>query len=93
MARWTASAKWAAGPALDGQRDPPLGLGLNEGLGITVGGNGTVRSVPPVLLTLENQNLSSPLRADQAGPPRSCLPPQTKLNEASALRTAAGPKN
>ena len=33
MARWTASAEWAAGPALDGRRDMPLGLGLNEGLG------------------------------------------------------------
>ena len=33
MARWTASAKWAAGPALDGQRDMPLGLSLSEGLG------------------------------------------------------------
>ena len=35
MARWTASAKWAAGPALDGQRDMPLALRLSEGLGIT----------------------------------------------------------
>jgi len=35
MARSTASAKWAAGPALDGQRATPLGLGLNEGLGIS----------------------------------------------------------
>ena len=35
MARWTASAKWAAGPALDGQRAVPLGLSLSEGLGIT----------------------------------------------------------
>ena len=33
MARWTASAKWAEGPALDGQRDMPLGLSLSEGLG------------------------------------------------------------
>ena len=33
MARWTASAKWAAGPALDGQRDMPLSLRLSEGLG------------------------------------------------------------
>ena len=33
MARWTASAKWAAGPALDGQRDMPLALSLSEGLG------------------------------------------------------------
>ena len=32
MARWTASAKWAAGPALDGQRDMPLALRLSEGL-------------------------------------------------------------
>ena len=35
MARWTASAKWAAGPALDGQRDMPLALRLSEGLGHT----------------------------------------------------------
>ena len=34
MARWTAGAKWAAGPALDGQRDMPLALRLSEGLGI-----------------------------------------------------------
>ena len=34
MARWTASAKWAAGPALDVQRDMPLGLSLSEGLGV-----------------------------------------------------------
>jgi len=33
MARWTASTKWAAGPALDGQRDMPLALRLSEGLG------------------------------------------------------------
>ena len=35
MARWTASAKWAEGPALDGQRDMPLALRLSEGLGHT----------------------------------------------------------
>ena len=35
MARWTASAKWAAGPALDGRRDMPLALRLSEGLGVT----------------------------------------------------------
>ena len=34
MTRWTASAKWAAGPALDGQRGMPLALRLSEGLGI-----------------------------------------------------------
>jgi len=34
MARWTASAKWAAGPALGGQRDMPLALRLSEGLGL-----------------------------------------------------------
>ena len=33
MARWTASAKWAEGPALDGQCDMPLALRLSEGLG------------------------------------------------------------
>ena len=71
----------------------PLGLASSEGLGSTVGGSGKVRSVPPVLLTLENQNNRSPLRADKADPPRSCPPPRTKLNEATALRTAACPKN
>ena len=35
MARWTASAEWAAGPALDGQRDMPLAPRLSEGLDIT----------------------------------------------------------
>ena len=35
MARWTASAKWTAGPALDGQCDMPLALRLSEWLGIT----------------------------------------------------------
>jgi len=34
MARWTASAKWAEGPALDGQRVMPLALRLSEGLGV-----------------------------------------------------------
>ena len=34
MAHWTASAKWAAGPALDGRCDMPLALRLSEGLGI-----------------------------------------------------------
>ena len=37
MARWTASAKWAAGPALDGQCATLLGLALSEGLGFTGG--------------------------------------------------------
>ena len=35
MARWRASAKWAAGPALDGQCATLLGLALSEGLGIS----------------------------------------------------------
>ena len=34
MARRTASAKWAAGPALDGRRDMPLARRLSEGLGV-----------------------------------------------------------
>ena len=34
MARWTASEKWAAGPALDGRRDMPLALRLSDGLGL-----------------------------------------------------------
>jgi len=37
MARWTASAKWAADPALDGQCDMPLSLRLSEGLGVILG--------------------------------------------------------
>ena len=41
MARWTASAKWAEGPALDGQRDMPLALRLSEGLGSTARGDTT----------------------------------------------------
>ena len=41
MARWTASAKWAAGPALDGRRDMPLALRLSEGLGISARGRPT----------------------------------------------------
>jgi len=36
MARWAASAKWAAGPALDDQRDMPLALRVSEGLALTV---------------------------------------------------------
>ena len=54
MARWTASAKWAAGPALDDQRDMPLALRLNEGLGISAAGGAKVFTVPPqglILLT------------------------------------------
>ena len=35
MARRTASAKWAEGPALAGRRGTLLVLGLNEGLGFT----------------------------------------------------------
>ena len=35
MPRWAASAKWAAGPALDDQRGMPLALRLSEGLGVT----------------------------------------------------------
>ena len=38
MARWIASAKWAEGPALDGQRDMPLALRLSEGLGVIATG-------------------------------------------------------
>jgi len=38
MARWTASAKWAAGPALDGKCDMPLTRRLSEGLDVTAKG-------------------------------------------------------
>jgi hypothetical protein len=41
MARWTASAQWAAGPALAGRRDMPLALRLSEGLGISARGRPT----------------------------------------------------
>ena len=34
MARWTASEKWAEGPAIDGRRDMPLVLRLSDGLGL-----------------------------------------------------------
>ena len=60
MARWTASAKWAAGPALDGRRATLLGLGLNEGLGISLGGDAKVFSVPLEMLTLMNQGKKHP---------------------------------
>ena len=33
MARWTASAKWAEGPALDGRRATLLAFRLSAGLG------------------------------------------------------------
>ena len=36
MARWTASAKWGAAPALDGQCATLLGLALSEVLGRTL---------------------------------------------------------
>jgi len=42
MACWTASAEWAGGPALDGQRDMPLALRLSEWLGITRSGEALV---------------------------------------------------
>jgi len=35
MAHWPASAKWAEGPALDGQCAMLLALRLSEGLGVT----------------------------------------------------------
>ena len=34
-----------------------------------------------------------PLCADQAGRPRTCLPPLTKLSEAAGQGAAVGPKN
>jgi len=37
MARWAASAKWAAGPAHDDRCAMPLALRLSEGLGSTRG--------------------------------------------------------
>ena len=51
MARWTASAKWAAGPALDDQRDMPLALRLSEGLGITGEGSSNYGELHSEVLT------------------------------------------
>ena len=45
MTRWTASAKWAAGPALDGRCGTPLVLSLSEGLGVTTAVAGLFVSV------------------------------------------------
>jgi len=45
VARWTASAQWAEGPALDGQRDMPLVLSLSEVLGIA-SPNAALRELP-----------------------------------------------
>ena len=47
MARWTASAKWAAGPALDGRRGLPLALRLSEGLGVAARGMAWVWWIAP----------------------------------------------
>ena len=41
MARWTASEKWAEGPALNGQRGLPVALRLSEGLGVIKCGTNT----------------------------------------------------
>ena len=50
-------------------------------------------SVPLGQLTLVKKNEGKPLRADQAGLPRLCLPLRTKQNEVTAMRTEAGSKN
>ena len=47
-------------------------------------------SVPLRQLNLVKRNEDKPLCADQAGAPRTCLPPRTKLIEATVLRSAAG---
>ena len=39
MTRWTAGAKWAAGPAPDGQRGTPLAVRLSEGCAPSMGAN------------------------------------------------------
>ena len=62
MSRWAASAKWAAGPALDGRRDMPLAFRLSEGLGLTAA---TVREFDLVRV--------SPLRYEP-GEHRSLVP-------------------
>ena len=69
-----------------------LGLASSDGLGITVGGSGKVRSVPPVLLTLVDQIWSIPLRAGQADAPRCCLPPRTKQNEGRSAAEGGWPE-
>ena len=85
MARWTASAKWAAGPALDGRRATLLGLGLNEGLGISARGmwkradfacapfclplRATARAVAVLRVCGARQKPCMALRALHCGPP------------------------
>ena len=57
-----------------GPRGTPLGLGLNEGLGISVLSEANKWSVPLAMLNLVTGARSNPLRADQAGRPLTCLP-------------------
>ena len=52
MARWTASEKWAAGPALDGQCATLLGLALSEGLGFSEFGKVSGRTCVPSIVIL-----------------------------------------
>ena len=70
-----------------------VGPRLERGVRHHRGSNGKTCSVPLGLLPLLKKNEGKPLGADQAGLPRTCLPPRTKLNEAESLRTAAGTKN
>jgi len=49
MARWTASAKWAVGPALDGRGAMPLALRLNDGCAPSRGANLSGESPPSAL--------------------------------------------
>jgi len=65
MARGTASAKWAEGPALDGQRDMPLALRLSEGLGVDAERLCAKRLGPTLLGTLPG--LSQPADCHECG--------------------------
>jgi hypothetical protein len=72
VARWTASAKWAAGPALDGRRDMLLELRLNEGLGHT-------RRVPKACIRHAAMR-PKPMQPEAAGKPKSQgQKPQTSI--------------
>ena len=44
-------------------------------------------------VTLAKNKDCRPLCADQAGRPRTCLPPLTKLGDAAGQGAAVGPKN
>ena len=81
MARWTASAKWAEGPALDGRRATLLGLGLNEGLGLT-------RPRANAFMECHKDAIFKPPKRAIAGPAKALTAPtpRTLLGEGVSLR-------